>query len=51
MAIAYDAKSVTVFLVWHAAVIEPACLRLNCDLKPATIVASEAVAKTEHVQF
>ena len=29
MAIAYNAKSVTVFLVWHAAVIEPACLRFS----------------------
>ena len=27
--IAYDAKSVTVFLVWHAAIIEPACLQLS----------------------
>ena len=26
-AIAYDAQSVTVFLVWHAAAVEPACLR------------------------
>ena len=28
-AIAYNAKSVTVFLVWHAAVVAPVCLRFS----------------------
>ena len=27
--IAYDVQSVTVFLVWHATVVEPACLRFS----------------------
>ena len=40
-AIAYDTKSVTVFLVWHAAVVEPACLRFS---KSSTTVAFEEIA-------